>query len=76
LAGAWADPVSTSSAVRVAGASQREERMSDEFMRRGVFRLGKGPYNSTIVPPDGLLQVSVPQSEANPCARWSFYLES
>src|SRR5690348_18266400 len=76
LAGAWADPVRTSRAANMEGASQREERVSDEFMLRRVSRREKGPYNSTLRPPSGLLQVASPQTLVIPCALWSFSLES
>ena len=40
LAGAWAEPVSTSSAVSIDGASQREERVNVEFMLGVSFDSG------------------------------------
>src|SRR5687767_4380498 len=76
LAGACADPVRTSRAASIEGASQREERVSDEFMLRGISSRKKGPYNSTLRPRDGQLQVASPQTWVNTCAHWSFSLES
>src|SRR3954463_16241522 len=76
LAGAWAEPVSTSRAANMEGASQRDERKKDEFMRGSVSGREKGPYNWTVRPPDGLLQVASLQTLANPCAHWLFSLES
>jgi len=76
FAGAWADPVRTSRAASMEGASQREERVNDEFMLRRVSGREKGPYNSTLRPRSGLLQVASPQTLVIPCAHWSFSLES
>ena len=40
LAGAWAEPVSTRRAASIDGASQRVERVINEFMLRGVSSFG------------------------------------
>src|ERR1043165_2702659 len=75
LAGAWADPGRTRRAASLVVASQREERLIDEFML-GVSLADDDPYNSKVRPPDGPLQVDSRQTEGSPCARWSFSLES
>src|SRR5688572_7719543 len=55
FAGAWADPVSTRRAATMEGASQREERDIDEFMRL-VSRAWERSVQSTLRPRDGLLK--------------------
>src|SRR5262245_39167686 len=76
FAGAWADPVRTSRATSMEGATQRDERAKSDFMLRCVSRRGKDPYNCNLRPSHGLLQVASFQTLANPCAHWSFSLES
>src|ERR1044071_8505659 len=56
LAGAWAGPGSTSRAASIEVASQRDERLIDEFML-GVSLADDDPYNSKVRPCDGPLQV-------------------
>ena len=56
FAGAWADPVRTSRAASIEGASQRDERVIGGFML-GVSLADDDPYNSKVRPRDGPLQV-------------------
>src|SRR5262245_32410094 len=76
FAGAWADPVRTSRATSIEGATQREERAKSDFMLRCVSGGGRIPYNWNLRPCHGLLQVASLQTLAYPCAHWSFSLES